>query len=80
MDWAAFHRVWGRADGAAVDAFAFIRGGEAGNGGLVDAGLIVEEDIDVIEAGAELVGKDLQLNVAFCHGYYVLFDHHEPFS
>ena len=56
-------RCGGRTDGGAVflGGFAFCRcsgGGKGGDGGLVDGGLVVKEDEDVVERGAEFVGKD----------------------
>lgn len=51
------------------------------DGGGVDGGLIVEEDEDVVEGGAEFVGEDLQLEgVVVDHGENVLFQNCETFA
>ena len=62
---------------AAVGGFASVvgRGGEAGDGGLVNVGLVVEEDVDVVEAGAEFKGQDFELDVGLHHGEDVLLNY-----
>lgn len=73
--------IWaggGTQGGVAGGGFAFGCGGggvgEAGDGSLVDAGLVVEEDVDVVEAGAEFVGEDFEVKVGVDHGDDVLLD------
>ena len=64
--------------GAVGRGFGFgvgeVGGREAGDGGLVDAGLVVEEDVDVIEAGSEFEGEDFEFDVGLDHGEDVLLD------
>ena len=47
----------------------------------MDGGLVVEEDEDVVEGGAEFVGEDLQLEgVVVDHGEDVFFQNGETFA
>lgn len=41
----------------------------------MDGRLVVEEYEDVVEAGAEFVGKNSEFGKFGCHGYDVLLDH-----
>ena len=54
----------------------------AGYGDLIDGGLVMEEDVDVIEASAKLVTKYFQRIVAgiFHHWEDILLDYVEAFA
>lgn len=80
---ATFEEVWGGSEGTFVfGSFSFVLGGsgEARDGGLIDAGLVMKEDEDVIEGSTNFVGEDFELSVVFHHWDDVLFYHDQPFS
>ena len=46
---------------------------------MIDGGLVMEEDEDVVEGGAEFVGEDFELDIVVDHWENVLFCHDEAF-